>query len=276
MNLGAVALWQNPHRVAYFDDFFFYGTEAPSVNTPEGSEVEVEPEPGLNMTFDTVDEGGTTTVETSDMAPGGGPGGLEFQGTYYDINTTCVYDGPVTICLSYDDTGMTQQEEESLVLMHWVTADQVWVDITLLPVDTVKNTICGVTDSLSVFALATLPVFEGFLPPINMPPAQTSVFKQKSTIPVKFRLLDAATGAPMPDVEATIWGEIVTEGTPGGVNEPFYSTQPDGGNTFRYDPDSGQYIFNLSTKQLAPGVVYRIHADIMGGLMDRWVDVALR
>jgi hypothetical protein len=170
---------------------------------------------------------------------------------------------------------MTLQQEESLRLMHWLTADQRWENITVLPVDTLNNIVTGVTNSLSVFALAVQPVFDGFRPPINMPPAAMSVFKQKSTIPVKFRLLDAATGAPVPGVVATIWGVRVSLGVPSGVNEAVISTQPDGGDTFRYDPTAGQYIFNLSTKNLAPGV-YRIHADIMGGLMDRWVDVAVK
>jgi len=277
-NMGAVGLWQNPHRTAYFDDFYFYGTAAPQVNTPKspspGVPVTVEPEPGMEMTFANVSTGGTTSVETSTTAPGGGPGGLQFQGLYYDINTTCVYTGPVTICLSYDDTGMTPEQEASLQLLHWVTADQVWRNITT-SLDTVNNVICGSADSLSVFALATFPVFNGFLQPINMPPTAMSVFKQKSTIPVKFRLLDPATGAPVPDVAATIWCQRVAGGVPNPVNEPVYATQPDGGNAFRYDPTAGQYIFNLSTKSLTTGV-YRIHASIMGELMDRWVDVALK
>jgi len=275
VNLGGLGLWQNDSRVACFDDFFFHGTPVPAVNAPEGTSVQVEPEPGLSMTFDAVSEGGTASVETSTTAPGGGPGGLEFQGLYYDINTTCVYSGPITIALTYDDAGMTPEQEANLRLMHWVTANQQWTDITQ-SVDTAANVITGVTDSLSVFAIATLPVFQGFLEPVNMPPSAMSVFKQKSTIPVKFKLLDAATGAPVSNAVATIWGEKVAQGAPSGVNEPIYSTQPDGGNTFRYDPAAGQYIFNLSTRNLASGTIYRIHANIMGGLMDRWVDVAVK
>jgi len=280
-NLGAVGLWQKPGRSGCFDDFSFYGTPAPSVNTPEGSNVLVQPEnvPEMAITFDSVATDGTTSVEVSTSPPDGGPGGLEFQGTFYDINTTCVHSGPVTISLPYDDTGMTAEQEASLQLMHWVTANQVWEDITTSR-DPVNNVITGATTSLSVFGIAfgiaTLPVFQGFLQPINMPPSAMSVFKQKSTIPVKFRLLDAATGAPVPNVVATIWGERIAAGAPSGVNEPVYSTQPDGGNAFRYDPTSGQYIFNLSTKSLTSGTVYRIHARIMGGLMDRWVDVAVK
>ncbi len=274
MNLGAIGLWVDSYKQGYFDDVHFDGTAVPSQNTSEGSNVTVEPEPGLNMTFDTVAEGGTTTVEISTEAPGGGPGGLEFQGMYYDIDTTCVYSGPITISFAYDDTGMTLEQEQNLRLMHWLTADQMWVDITVLPVDTVNNVISGVTDSLSIFAIASLPLFQGFLQPINMPPVQISVFKQKSTIPVKFKLLNAA-GQPVPDAQATVWVQKVSNGVPGDVNETVQSTQPDGGISFRYDAGSGQYIFNLSSKPLSPGV-YRVHARIIDGLMDKWADLAIR
>jgi len=121
--------------------------------------------------------------------------------------------------------------------------------------------------------LAVTPSVDGFLQPINMPPDTMSVFKQRSTIPVKFRLTDPATGDPVTDANATIWGVKVAEGVPGDVNEALESTQPDGGDTFRYS--NGQYIYNLSTKNLDPGV-YRIHARILEGLIDLWVDVALK
>ncbi|UCC67460.1 MAG: cadherin-like domain-containing protein [Armatimonadota bacterium] len=129
--------------------------------------------------------------------------------------------------------------------------------------------------SITVVAAPELYNFVGFLPPINMPPDEMSVFKQRSTIPVKFRLLDPSTQQPVAGVHCTIWLEPVSSGVPSGVNEPASSTQPDGGNTFRYDEEDCQYIFNLSTRSLDPGV-YRIHADIAEGLMDCWVDIAIR
>ena len=274
MNAGAFGLYADSWNTCFFDDFYFHGTEKPTENTSEGDDVVVEPEPGMSMTFDNVTEGGSTTVEVSDTAPGGGPGGLEFQGVFYDINTTCVYDGPIAISFSYDDTGMTLEQEEALRLMHWLAMEQRWEDVTVLPVDTVNNVITGITDSLSVFAVAALPVFNGFLPPINMPPQAMSVFKQKSTIPVKFRLLDAQ-GNPAPDLEAVISGQMITNGVPGDVNETLVSNQADSGNLFRYDAEAGQYVFNLSTKNLARGT-YRIHVVTMDGLIDRWVDIAIK
>jgi len=276
MNAGAFGLWADSGYTSFFDDFYFHGTEQPTENTSEGDDVVVEPEPGLTMTFDAVTEGGSTTVEVSDTAPGGGPGGLEFQGVFYDINTTCVYEGPITISFSYDDTGMTLEQEQALRLMHWLAmaTPPVWEDITQLPVDTENNIITGVASSLSVFAVAALPVFNGFLPPINMPPQAMSVFKQKSTIPVKFQLLDSQ-GNPVPDLQAVISGQLVTNGVPGDVNETLTANQADAGNLFRYDAEAGQYIFNLSTKNLSRGT-YRIHAVAVDGLIDRWVDIAVK
>jgi len=69
-------------------------------------------------------------------------------------------------------------------------------------------------------------------------------------------------------------GEAVANGAPSGVNKPFYSTPADGGSTFRYNPETGEYILNLCTKSLDSSTIYRIHADIIGGLMDTWIDVA--
>lgn len=275
INSGGVGLWSNPGVTSLFDNFYFEGTERPSENTSAGAQVTTTPEAGLELTFDTVTEGGTTTVETSSTAPGGGPGGLQFEGLFYDINTTSVFEGPVTICLTYDDTGMTVAKEVRLRLMHWETANQVWVDITKLPVDTDSNIVCGVTNSFSVFALATVPVLEGFSSPINMPPNEMSVFKKGSTVPVKFRLLDPVTGGAVPDALATIWAQQVSMGVPADVNEELVSTQPDGGNLFRYDPQEEQYIFNLSTKYLRTGF-YRVHASAVGGLVEQWVVMAIR
>ena len=156
VNLGLVALWGwlNPAGCC-FDDFSFTGTPAPSINTYPGTSVAVQPEdvPGMTITFDNVATEGTTSVEVSATAPGGGPGGMEFLGTFYDIDTTCVHSGQVTVSLPYDDTGMTPGYEANLKLLHWVTADQTWVGITQ-SVDTVNNVITGVTNSLSVFAIA--------------------------------------------------------------------------------------------------------------------------
>jgi hypothetical protein len=277
INLGAVGPWQDPGGSGLFDDFYLRATPVPATNTEPGTNVPVDAGEGVGLTFDNVDTGGATQVETSATGPGPGPGNFEMQGTYYDINTSCTFTGNIDVCISYDDTGMTPEQEASLRLWHWDTllVPPAWVDVTT-SVDTVNNKICGEVSHLSVFGLGAAPRFEGFLPPINMPPQAMSVFKAGSTIPVKFRLRTFFTQQMIEDATATIGLEYLgNDGAAVSINEPFIQALTDSGNAFRYDAADHQYIFNLKTKGLLPGI-YRIHALIYDGLLDKWVDVRLR
>lgn len=74
-----------------------------------------------------------------------GPG----QPVYYDINTTATFSGPLTVCIRYDDT-QVHGTESKLKLMHY--DDMGFVNITT-SLDTVNNVICGITATLSPFAL---------------------------------------------------------------------------------------------------------------------------
>jgi hypothetical protein len=91
------------------------------------------------------------------------------------------------------------------------------------------------------------------LEPINTD--GTSVFKQKSTIPVKFRVCDANGISVGEAVVANFRLAQVTSGTATtDVNEPVDSTTPDA--TFRWDPQAQQWIFNTNTKSLAANRTY--------------------
>jgi hypothetical protein len=282
INMGAVALWQESGHSGVFDDFYLQATPVPATNTPEGSDVTIDAGEGVGLTFSNVATAGATQVETSTAGPGPGPGNFELApeggaGLYYDINTSCTFTGNIEICVSYDDTGMTPEQEASLRLWHWDTllVPPAWVDVTT-SVDTVNNKVCGEVSHLSVFALGAPPSFEGFFQPINMPPQAMSVFKAGSTIPVKFRLRTFFTQQIIDNATATIGLEYLgSDSAAAQVNEPFIQSLTDSGNAFRYDTADQQYIFNLRTKTLLPGV-YRIHALIYGGLLDKWVDVRLR
>jgi hypothetical protein len=75
----------------------------------------------------------------------------------------------------------------------------------------------------------------------------SSVFKQGSTIPVKFRVCDAnGVSIGTPGVVTSFSGVLVATGTEGPINETVVSTTPD--TAFRWDGQ--QWIFNLSTKNL--------------------------
>jgi hypothetical protein len=92
------------------------------------------------------------------------------------------------------------------------------------------------------------------LQPINFD--GTSVFKQKSTVPAKFRVCDfngnsigtAGTISNFNLVQ-TISGTVTTS-----VNETVDSTTPD--TIFRWDPTAQQWIFNINTKSLSANVTY--------------------
>ena len=92
-----------------------------------------------------------------------------------------------------------------------------------------------------------------------LPPLATdgsSVVRQNATIPVKFRVCDAngvSIGAPGVVSSFTLLRVIEGTATPEVTVEPV-ATTPD--TAFRWDPSSQQWIFNLSTTDLAAGATY--------------------
>ena len=118
-------------------------------NTPTGVDVVVFPDVGTEITFVQVDSAGDTTVTMTNDVPNPLTGFL-VDDTYYDIQSTAEFTGTITICITYDDTDLLQDEEEALILWHY--KDGEWQDITD-ELDTGTNTICGETDGFSLFAV---------------------------------------------------------------------------------------------------------------------------
>jgi Tol biopolymer transport system component len=92
------------------------------------------------------------------------------------------------------------------------------------------------------------------LPPID--PAGASVFKQRRTIPAKFRVCDAnGVSIGTPGVVSNfsliqiLTGTVLTK-----VLENVYTNNPD--TAFRWDPTSQQWIFNIDNSNLAAGSTY--------------------
>jgi hypothetical protein len=88
----------------------------------------------------------------------------------------------------------------------------------------------------------------------------TSVFKRNATVPLKFELRDAQ-GVKVSHEEAQAIADrggarvflSYTGGTNGSPNEDVVSTSAHSGTEFRYDEKDGQFIFNLSTRNLTIG-----------------------
>ena len=104
-------------------------------------------------------------------------------------------------------------------------------------------------------------VFNGFLPPVSL----GKPFKMGSTIPIKFQLTDVQ-GVFVTNASPSISRELISGGTPSGeVIDGNSSGAANTDSTFRYDPDSNQYIFNLATKGLTAPATYRITVDLGDG-----------
>ena len=105
--------------------------------------------------------------------------------------------------------------------------------------------------------------FGGFQQPIN--PDGSSIFKRKRTIPVKIVLTDC-NGQLVSTATVTIAVYKLSNSVQGTEFEQNF--EPPGnantGNLFRYDDSEGQYIFNLSTKNLSKGT-YRLYATPVNG-----------
>jgi hypothetical protein len=99
-----------------------------------------------------------------------------------------------------------------------------------------------------------------------LPPIATdgsTVAKQGSTVPVKFRVCDAkgaSIGTP-----GVVTAFVSTGSKSGGSSgaPTVYSTTPY--STFRWDPTDQLWIFNLSTSNLAAGDVYFYRISLSDG-----------
>jgi hypothetical protein len=132
------------------------------------------------------------------------------------------------------------------------------------PVGTTTVT-CKATDAHNNTASKSFTItvtygWSNFLQPINLPDPTTgtfttaypqSVFKQGSTVPVKFKLTGASAGI----TDGTFYIKYVRTGSGDGAGEAeaISTSAATTGNLFRYDATAGQYIFNWNTKSVTFG-----------------------
>ena len=91
-------------------------------------------------------------------------------------------------------------------------------------------------------------------------------------MPVKFQLRDVEGGLISTAV-AKIFLTHVSDAVAGSEIEGVSTARATEGNLFRYDPDEGQYVFNLSTRKLTQGT-WRITIRLDDGA-DYTVDIGL-
>ena len=124
-----------------------------SSQTVAGNDIVVEMGDEVTLDFASVTLEGTTELEITssgpaasylDIVPSNPP-------AYYYITTTAEFHGNIEICITYDDAGMTTEDEQNLTLQHYDGIE--WTEITSSR-DIDANFICGLTDWLSPFAVA--------------------------------------------------------------------------------------------------------------------------
>jgi hypothetical protein len=163
------------------------------VNTSAGANVSTSPvvPPGatpLTLTFDSVQQGGVTSVSVVDPATAPAqqapPAGFSL-GTppiYYDISTTAVFSNAVTVCFNYGGVSFGAGTPR---LFHYQNG---WVDITT-SVNTATSIICGRASSFSPFAVFVSPIARtGFYAPVNSAPGYLNLVKAASEVSLKFNV----------------------------------------------------------------------------------------
>jgi len=133
-----------------------------------------------------------------------------------------------------------------------------------------SNTVnCTATDAhhnsaTGSFAVNVQYSWSGILQPID--PDGSSLFKLGSTVGVKFQLTGASAG--ITNAVATLTVTKMTSSVTGTDVEAVSTAAASTGNTFRYDPTSGQYVFNLDTKGLSRGT-WLLSIDLHDGVTRR-------
>ena len=120
---------------------------------------------GIELIFTGITGDGSTNVNVDEDDPSDGSSEFRVVGEYYDISTDASYEGPITITITYDDTGLNLNQELKLKLWHWDGTH--WASIDSL-VDVDNNTITATVDSLSWFAVGE---------PNDIPVAEATVIR---------------------------------------------------------------------------------------------------
>ena len=223
-------------------------------NTLPGSRIDVAPVTTLPdgtvtstaITFETVEQAGDTTVgafDTPSTGTASSPPGFKVgqPAVYYDVETTAVFTGTITLCFSWQEGQF--HNEQAIRLFH--LENGAWVDVTTSS-DPAGNLICGAVTSLSPFAAFERSyTFGGFLPPVQSLPAR-NLMSAGAAIPIRFQLT-GGDGLSILDAGYPA-SQLVTcaTGSPLAVVE---ETTTAGGSSLSYHAQTGVYTYVWKTEK---------------------------
>ena len=137
-------------------------TNVDNFTTPPGKKVQtdlaggVTAVGGLSLEFAFVKTGGSTSIVTSGSGPPPAPGyqvlGFKGDPMYWDLTTTARYEGAITVCIHYDETGITGNE--MLLELHHDDGTG-FKKVRNMELDAEADIVCGETDSLSPFVIVS-------------------------------------------------------------------------------------------------------------------------
>jgi hypothetical protein len=222
----------------------------PNAETAAGTNVTTQVGQTL-LTFADVTTTGITTVTPIDPASVGQvAGGFAISDSVaYEISTTATFTGSVTLAFKVPGP-IAEQDFNSLAILHNVNGTLVDVTASTPPRDYAGLTIYATTTSFSPFYLARRGTH------IKTLFDQTRAYKRGSTIPLKLQLQNASNVNVSSANTSLVTRDLrLMSGNTLASIEDSGNSNPD--YTFRYDSTLGGsgdgYIFNLSTKGLAPG-----------------------
>ena len=108
----------------------------------------------LDVGFEPTSEEGEVTAGVLET-PLDAPSGLVVL-KCYEIQTTYLYTGPITIRLAYDEGVVPPEVEAFVQIWQWNEYSETWTDVTSF-VNTDSNMVWGVTSHLSIFGVTSLP-----------------------------------------------------------------------------------------------------------------------
>jgi hypothetical protein len=226
----------------------------PIATLPDGTEAPV------TVRFDNVAAAGSTTVTTSIAGPPP-PDGFKLQGgqqpIYYDVNTTASFTGTATICLTWQEGQIAN--ENNARLFHYTNGR--WADITT-SLDTQNNVICGQTTSFSPFVIAEPRIFGFYQPVDNLPTINRT--KGGNAVPVKFSL-GAAEGLDIFATNYPVSVKINCTGTV--VLDDVEQTVTAGASSFSYDATTGVYTYVWKTDKTWAGTCRQLQLRLKDGAM---------
>jgi len=128
------------------------GEGSASVHIPAGEKISVRPHSKVVLKFNRVSQSGTASASPVSTYPPHPQG--KFLGEVFEINTTAVFSGVVTVGLSFDGKGITEEQKKKLrVYRHdYLKKGSVWEDVTS-SIDTANNVAYGETDHFSIFGV---------------------------------------------------------------------------------------------------------------------------